>query len=68
MNKFEKEQLSEFAQDMYDVLAMNTNNMTQDKFFDKYVANDNAFMICDEGDVQTIFFDDYEITIKRVRK
>lgn len=53
----------EFAQDIYDVLGMNTNHQTQEGFFDKYVENDNAFMVSDEGDKQVIYFDDFTITI-----
>ena len=55
----------EFAQDIYDVLGMNTHHCTQEKFFDKYVINDNAFMVSDEGDKQYIYFDDFKITIER---
>lgn len=57
--------LYEFAQDIYDVLGMNTNHCTQKEFYNKYVENDDAFMISDEGDKQVIYFDDYTITIKR---
>ena len=58
-------ELMEFAQDIYDVLGMNTNHCTQEKFFDKYIINDNAFMVSDEGDKQYIYFDDFKITIER---
>jgi len=54
-----------FAQDLYDVLGMNTNYCTQRKFFNKYVEGDSAFMVQDEGDKQVISFDNYTITIKR---
>lgn len=57
--------LTEFAQDLYDVLGMNTNFCTQKNFFEKYVMDDNAFMVCDEGDKHYILFDDYKITIER---
>lgn len=57
--------LTEFAQDLYDVLGMNKNFCTQKNFFEKYVKDDNAFMVCDEGDKQYILFDDYKITIER---
>ncbi len=60
------DELSRFAQDMYDVLGMNTDHCTQQQFFDQYVMDDNAFMISDEGrNKQVIYFDDYTITIKR---
>ena len=58
-------ELMEFAQDIYDVLGMNTNHCTQEKFFYKYVENDNAFMVFEEGDKQYIYFDDFKITIER---
>ena len=58
-------ELMAFAQDIYDVLGMNTHHCTQEKFFDKYVINDNAFMVSDEGDKQYIYFDDFKITIER---
>lgn len=62
-------ELTEFAQDLYDVLGMNTNHCTQQRFFNRYVMNDNAFMISDEGrNKQVIYFDDYTITIKRNKK
>lgn len=58
--------IATFAQDLYDVLGMNTKFCTQQDFFDKYVEDDNAFMISDEGrDKQVIYFDNYTITIKR---
>lgn len=57
--------ITDFAQDLYDVLGMNTNHCTQREFFNKYVEDDNAFMVSDEGDKQVIFFDDYTITIKQ---
>lgn len=61
--------LTEFAQDLYDVLGMNTQHCTQQRFFNRYVMNDNAFMISDEGqNKQVIYFDDYTITIKRNKK
>lgn len=57
--------LAEFAQDLYDVLGMNTNHCTQEEFFEKYVRDDKAFMVNDEGDKQLILFDNYTITIKK---
>lgn len=57
--------LAEFAQDLYDVLGMNTKHCTQEEFFEKYVRNDDAFMVNDEGDKQYILFDNYTITIKK---
>lgn len=57
--------LSEFATDLYDVLGMNTSFCTQEQFFDKYVADDDAFMIMDEGGKQYILFDNYKITIEK---
>lgn len=62
-------ELTEFAQDLYDVLGMNTGHCTQQRFFNRYVMNDNSFMISDEGqNKQVIYFDDYTITIKRNKK
>ena len=57
--------LAEFAQDVYDVLGMNTRFITQRQFFDKYVEDDDAFMVSDEGDKQVILFDDFTITITK---
>lgn len=63
---FSMDELTLFAQDLYDVLGMNTNHCTQKEFFDKYVRDDDAFMVSDEGrDKQVIYFDNYTITIKR---
>lgn len=57
--------ITTFAQDLYDVLGMNTNHCTQQEFFDKYVRDDDSFMVSDEGrDKQVIYFDDFTITIK----
>ena len=50
---------------MYDVLGMNTDHCTQEQFFNKYVENDNAFMIDSYTDKEVICFDDFTITIKR---
>lgn len=57
-------ELTEFAQDLYDVLGKNTEFCTQEQFFDKYVSIDNAFMIDQYKDKAVIYFDDYTITIK----
>lgn len=57
--------LNEFAQDLYDVLGLNTDNCTQKEFFNKYVENDDAFMIDSYTDEEIIYFDDFTITIKR---
>lgn len=56
--------LTEFAQDLYDVLGKNTEFCTQEQFFDKYVSIDEAFMIDQYKDKAVIHFDDYTITIK----
>lgn len=61
------EELTLFAQDVYDVLGMNKNWITQKQFFNKYVADDDAFMVSDEGDKQIIYFDNYTITITKNR-
>lgn len=64
-NKRNGNDLNEFAQDLYDVLGMNTDNCTQKQFFNKYVENDNAFMVDSYTDKEVIYFDDFTITIKR---
>ncbi len=64
-NKRSGNDLNEFAQDLYDVLGMNTDHCTQQRFFNRYVANDNAFMIDSYTDKEVIYFDDFTITIKR---
>ena len=58
------ERLNEFAQDLYDVLGMNTNDCTQEQFFKKYVENDYAFMVDSYTDREVIYFDDFTITIR----
>ena len=58
----------DFAQDIYDVLGMNTNHCTQRDFFDRYVLDDDAFMIDQYKDKAVIYFDDYTITIKPNKK
>lgn len=63
-NKRNGKDISEFAQDLYDVLGMNTNNCTQEQFFKKYVENDYAFMVDSYTDREVIYFDDFTITIK----
>lgn len=55
-----------FAQDLYDVLGMNTNHCTQKSFFARYVEDDKSFMVSDEGDEQYILFDNFRITITRI--
>ena len=62
--KRNKKDINEFAQDLYDVLGMNTNNCTQEQFFKKYVENDYAFMVDSYTDREVIYFDDFTITIK----
>ena len=62
--KRNKKDINEFAQDLYDVLGMNTNNCTQEQFFKKYVENDYAFMIDSYTDREVIYFDDFTITIR----
>lgn len=64
-NKRNGNDLNEFAQDLYDVLGMNTDHCTQQQFFNKYVESDNAFMIDSYTDKEIIYFDDFTITIKR---
>lgn len=57
--------LHEFAQDIYDVLGLNTNNITQEEFFFRYVEEDETFMVDVEKDEVHILFDDFIVTIKR---
>lgn len=57
-----------FAQDLYDVLGMNTGHCSQEEFFNKYVADDKSFMIDEYTDKSIIYFDDYTITIKPNKK
>ena len=63
-NKRNEKDINEFAQDLYDVLGMNTNNCTQEQFFKKYVENDYAFMVDSYTDREVIYFDDFTITIR----
>ena len=63
-NKRNGKDINEFAQDLYDVLGMNTNDCTQEQFFNKYVENDNAFIVVPYADEAVIHFDDFTITIR----
>ena len=54
----------EFVNDLYDLLGMNTNFITQRDFFDKYILTDNAFMV----DGNKIYLDDYTIIVKENKK
>lgn len=64
-NKRGNTDVVQFAADVYDVLGMNTNFITQKQFFNTYVEDDKAFMVSDEGDKQVIYFDDFKITIEK---
>ena len=64
MTNKRNERLNEFAQDLYDVLGMNTNDCTQEQFFNKYVENDSAFIVVPYADEAIIHFDDFTITIR----
>lgn len=64
MNKYHNS-FSEFANDLYDLLGK--NGMTQDKFFDKYVDEDRAFMLDEYEDEATIIMDHYLITINPIK-
>ena len=55
----------DFASDLYDVLAMNTELCTQEAFFNQYVKEDDSFMIELGRDKSYIHFDDFIITIER---
>ena len=50
---------------MYDVLGMNTNFLTQEDFYYKYVKSDDAFMVDAYKDHAVIYFDNYKITITK---
>ena len=63
-NKRNEKDINKFAQDLYDVLGMNTNNCTQEQFFKKYVESDYAFMVDSYTDREVIYFDDFTITIR----
>lgn len=56
---------TQFAQDVYDVLGMNTNFLTQEDFYYKYVKSDDAFMVDAYKDHAVIYFDNYKITITK---
>ena len=57
--------LTEFSQDIYDVLGMNTNHCTQEDFYYRWVETDHAFMVDnDDPDKAYIYFDDFKITIE----
>lgn len=55
----------EFSNDVYDVIAKNTDNCTQDEFFNKYVKdNDDFYIDCIEEE-NVIHFGEFKITIER---
>lgn len=55
----------DFANDLYDVLAMNTELCTQEVFFNQYVKEDKSFMLNLGRDKSYIYFDDFKITIEK---
>ena len=60
--------ISDFTQDLYDLMGRNTNLITPRQFFDRYVLDDNAFMVCEEDGKHYILMDDFTITITENRK
>ena len=55
----------DFASDLYDVLAMNTELCTQEAFFNQYVKEDKSFMLNLGRDKSYIYFDNFKITIEK---
>ena len=55
----------DFASDLYDVLAMNTELCTQEAFFNQYVKEGKSFMLNLGRDKSYIYFDDFKITIEK---
>ena len=55
----------DFANDIYDVLAMNTELCTQETFFNQYVKDDKSFMLNLGRDKSYIYFDNFKITIEK---
>ena len=55
----------DFASDLYDVLAMNTELCTQKAFFNQYVEEDKSFMLNLGRDKSYIYFDNFKITIEK---
>ena len=61
-----RDNFSEFANDLYDVLGMNTNFCTQREFYDKHVRDDRSFQIDEFTDHATIWFDNVKITVEPI--
>lgn len=59
---------SKFAEDLYNLMGNNSDQMTQHQFYVDHVIDDDAFSIVDEGDKQTIVMDDFTITITPNKK
>lgn len=59
---------SKFAEDLYNLMGNNSDQMTQRQFYVDHVIDDEAFSVVDEGDKQTIVMDDFTITITPNRK
>ena len=62
----DKRELFEFGQDVYDLMGMNTNFINQREFYEKYVRDDDAFMVSVEGNKQVIYFDKFKVTIEAI--
>ena len=60
--------ISEFTQDLYDLMGRNTNFITPRQFFDKYVIDDHAFMVSEDDGKFQILMDDYTITVTENKK
>lgn len=54
-----REDVMHFTQDLYDLMGMNGEK--QKDFFNKYVKDDEAFMV--DNNENRIFFDDFDIQV-----
>lgn len=55
----ERNDVTKFTQDLYDLMGMNGEK--QKDFFNKYVKDDEAFMV--DNNENRIFFDDFDIQV-----
>ena len=60
MNK-RNETIDEFVQDLYDLMGRNINFVTPHQFYQKWVKDDDAFMV--DNNENVIYFDDFTIKV-----
>ena len=65
MSIINSDYLKRLGSDLYDLMAMNTDFITQEQFFEKYILQDDSIM-CDYGEDGCICIegDKFKITIE----